>query len=187
MFAIKKLQENGVRQKPWTCKLSISEILTILIYFHQSRYRDFKTYYTKHIQKHYFSEFPNLLSYSRFIEQQYYALLPLYFYLQSFTPSLRGIYFVDSTPLRVCHIKREKQHKVFKNTAAKGKTSLGWFYGFKLHLIINDKGELVNLKLITGNTDDRAPLKELAKGLNGKLFGDKGYISAELTEELLGK
>ena len=97
-----------------------------------------------------------------------------------------GISFIDSTPLRSCHIKREKQHKVFKGIAQKGQCSLGWFYGFKLHLIINDKGEILDFIITPGNIDNRKPLSDmnLHKRIFGKLFGDKGYISKDLFEQL---
>ena len=61
---------------------------------------------------------------------------------------------------------------------------MGWFYGFKLHLIINECGELLAAQLTPGNVDDRQPVPGLAKRLTGKLFGDKGYISAKLFETL---
>ena len=61
---------------------------------------------------------------------------------------------------------------------------MDWFYGFKLHLVINDRGELLNVRLTPGNTDDRRPVPELVKGLFGKLFGDKGYVSQPLSEAL---
>ena len=97
-----------------------------------------------------------------------------------------GISFIDSTPIRSSHIKREKQHKTFKEFARKGKSTLGWFYGFKLHLIINDKGELLDFLLTPGSVDDRAPLKHMDfhKRIFGKLFGDRGYISKDLFEQL---
>jgi hypothetical protein len=97
-----------------------------------------------------------------------------------------GIYFIDSTPLRVCHIKREKQHKTFKGMAQKGQCSLDWFFGFKLHLVINDKGEILDFIITQGNIDDRKPLQDmnLHKNIFGKLYGDKGYISKDLFEKL---
>ena len=97
-----------------------------------------------------------------------------------------GISFIDSTPLRACHIRREKQNRVFKGLATKGQCSIGWFYGFKLHLIINDKGEILDFMLTQGNVDDREPLKNKSfhKKVFGKLFGDKGYISQTLFEQL---
>ncbi len=95
-----------------------------------------------------------------------------------------GIYFVDSTLLKACHIKREKQNKVFAGIAKKSKSTMGWFFGFKLHIVINDKGELMAFKITKGNVDDREPVPALAKGLVGKLIGDKGYVSSNLFLEL---
>ena len=93
---------------------------------------------------------------------------------------------MDSTSLRVCHNKRISQHKVFQNLAARGKTSVDWFFGFKLHLVVNDKGELLNFQVTPGNIDDRKPVPKLLQQLFGKVFADKGYISLKLTKDLLG-
>jgi transposase len=82
----------------------------------------------------------------------------------------------------VCHNLRISKHKVFAELAARGKTSTGWFYGFKLHLIINHLGELLDIKLTAGNVDDRKALKAMDTSLFGKLYGDKGYIAEWLTE-----
>lgn len=97
-----------------------------------------------------------------------------------------GISFVDSTPLRVCRNQRIHMHKVFKGLAARGKCSMGWFFGFKLHLICNEKGELLNFMFTPGDVDDRKPLEydSFVKEIYGKLVGDKGYISKKLFERL---
>ena len=95
-----------------------------------------------------------------------------------------GITFIDSTTLAVCKNPRIHCHKTFAGLAQRGKTSTGWFYGFKLHLIVNDRGELLDFVLTPGNVDDRTPVPRLARGLFGKLFGDKGYLSKALRDEL---
>ena len=164
--------------------LSLSEVMTIIIHFHQSEYRHFKAYYTKHVLVHLQSEFPKLVSYNRFVELMPGALLPLCLYLHTRFGAVTGISFVDSTPLVVCHNRRINRHRVFNGLAARGKTSMGWFYGFKLHLLVNDQGELLALCLTPGNIDDRKPVPHLARKLWGKLFGDKGYISQALFEHL---
>jgi len=165
--------------------LSASEIMTILIHFHQSGYRHFKGYYQQYVCQHLRAEFPALVSYHRFVELMPQALLPLCLYLYTRMGSVSGISFIDATPLPVCHNKRIAQHKVFAGLAARGKTSMGWFYGFKLHLVINDQGELLAFYITAGNVDDRKPVPRLAEGLFGKLFGDKGYISQRLFDELI--
>jgi hypothetical protein len=164
--------------------LSLSEVMTIIIHFHQSNYRHFKVYYTQHVMVHLRSEFPNLVSYNRFVELMPGALLPLTAYLRTHLAVATGIAFIDSTPLAVCHNRRIARHKVFDGLAARGKTSMGWFYGFKLHLIVNDQGELITFYLTPGNVDDRKPVPHMAKNLWGKLFGDKGYISQPLFDQL---
>lgn len=80
----------------------------------------------------------------------------------------------------VCHNRRIHSHKVFKQVARRGKTSMGWFYGFKLHLVVNDRGELLAFRITPGNVDDRQPVPDLTQGLTGKLIGDRGYISHRL-------
>ena len=180
----KRLLGNGEKQRERERSLSMSEIMTILIYFHQSHYRNFKAYYTEHVMKHLHKEFPTLVIYKRFVDYIPTALMPLSVYLRTACfGNCTGFSFVDSTALDVCHNRRIPQHRVFKGIAERGKNSMGWFFGFKLHLIVNDCGEILNMKLTPGNIDDRAPVPDLARGLFGKLIGDKGYISQALFEE----
>lgn len=165
-------------------QLCASEVMTILIHFHQSHYRTFKAYYTEHVQVHLSSEFPQLVSYQRFVALMPSVLVPLLAYLQSRYGACTGISFIDSTALEVCDPKRISQHRVFATDAKRGKTSMGWFYGFKLHLAVNDRGELLACCLTPGHVDDRAPVPRMVKRLRGKLFGNRGYISAPLTQLL---
>lgn len=115
------------------------------------------------------------------------VIVPLCFFLHTLKGKHTGIYFIDSTILKACHIKREKQHRVFEGLAAKAKSTMGWFFGFKLHLVVNDQGELMAFKVTAGNVDDRNPVLDLMQNLVGKVFGDKGYISKFLSEGLLEK
>lgn len=172
------------RKRGPKASLSTSEIITLLIHFHQRGYRDFKSYYQKHVQRYLQQEFPGLVSYSRFVELIPKVALTLCAYLQQRFGNCSGIAFVDSTPIAVCHNRRIKRHKVFKNLAAHGKSSMGWFYGFKLHLIVNEQGELLAVHLTPGNVDDRKPLPQMCSGLFGKRFGDKAYLSQALFEQL---
>jgi hypothetical protein len=180
-----RLLERGTKQRRRKGQLCESEIMTLLIYFHQMRYRDFKTYYTEYVQRHLKEEFPQLVSYNRFVELMPRVLVPLCAYLQSCFGRCSGISFVDSTPIAVCHNRRISQHKTFDGIAQRGKNSVDWFYGFKLHLVVNDRGELLACQLTPGNVDDRSPVPRLVKRLFGWLFGDKGYLSQPLVKELL--
>ena len=173
------------RRKP---SLHPSEIRTIIILFHMKGFRNFKTFYIAYVSKHLSSAFPKLPSYQRFVELKKSMSFPLYCYLFTQMGKTRGISFVDSTSIKVCHSKRIFQHKVFKGIAERGKTSVGWFYGFKLHLIINDRGELLTFALTAGNVDDRRPVPNLIEsGITGLLFGDRGYVSNDLFKKLLKK
>ena len=179
-----KLLESGDSQRHRKSTLTLSEVMTIIIWFQLSGYRTFKDYYQNEVSKHLRQEFPNLVSYNRFVELMPSTLLPLCCYLQTRKGKTAGIAFIDSLPLAVCHNRRIHSHKVFAHLAERGKSSVDWFYGFKLHLVVNDCGELLAFHLTAGNVDDRKPVPKLAKGLYGKLFGDRGYISKTLNEVL---
>ena len=160
-----------------------SEVMTILIAFHQSGYRTFKHFYLKRVCVYYRAAFPRLVSYSLFVQLKKEVLRLLTFYLSTHAGTCSGISFVDSTRLRVCDNKRILSHKVFAGrVSARGKTSMGWFYGFKLHVIINDTGDLLDVALTPGNIDDRRPLWGMNPDvpLHGSLYGDRGYISKDL-------
>ena len=182
-----QLIENGDKKRRRACRLTPSEIMTIIVHFHQSHYRDFKNYYLNYVSKALKAYFPELLSYSRFLDMTASVVIPMCAYLTSKLGKPTGIQFVDSTKIEVCHIIRAKRNKVFDGIACHGKGTMGWSFGFKLHLIINHLGEIVALKLTKGNEDDRKPVPEMAEGLWGKLYGDKGYISQALAGELFNK
>jgi hypothetical protein len=173
---------NKKRQKP--CRICLAEIMTILVLFHMSDYRTFKYFYLNCILKDLRSYFPNPVSYQRFVQLTEHALMPLTIFLNGLKGRETGIYYVDSTSIKVCHIKREKRHKVFKGLASKGKNSMGWFFGFKLHLITNNAGEIMACNLTKANTDDRKPVPSLVSNLEGWLFGDKGYLGQEFFTKL---
>src|SRR3989441_5823934 len=179
------LLTSGQRQRLRPTHLHPSEIMTIVILFHQSHYRTFKAYYTEYVQRHLCSEFPTLVSYGRFVELMPTVLVPLVAYLHTQLGQCSGISFIDSTPLAVCHNARIHSHRVFDGRAARGKTSVGWFYGFKLHLVVNDQGELVAFCLTPSNVDDRHPVPQQVKWLKGLLLGDKGSLSQPLAEQPL--
>ena len=181
------LIDDGIRKRNRESKLSISEIMTILIAFQTSGYRTFKAFY-RYVLEHHRPDFPALVSYDRFVYLIPRVVVPLFVYLQARgLDGPTGISFIDSTALKVCHNKRIRRNRVFKGLAQIGKTTMGWFFGFKLHLIINDRGGLLGYRLTAGNVDDRHVVDPMTAGLFGKLFGDKGYVSQRLFEKLLGK
>lgn len=172
------------KKKP---KMSNAEVITIMILFHLSGFRTFKHFYIYYVQKHMQQEFPQTVSYNRFTELMQSNIMALTMFEKTCAlGSCTGISFVDSTPIRVCGNKRIKRNKVFKDLATTGKSTMGWFHGFKLHLIINDKGEILSFCVTQANVDDREPLKNesFLKQIFGKLFGDKGYISEKLQQLL---
>jgi transposase len=177
--------EDGSKKRLGRGQLSISEIMTILVYFQQSGYRNFKAYYTEHVCQHLRSEFPKVVSYERFVALIPSVFGPLSAYLRSLYGHCHGISFIDSTAVRVCDNHRIHNHKVFAGVATRGKGSMGWFFGFKLHLVVNERGELLACQITPASTDDRKPVPELCKRLFGRLIADRGYISQALFEQLL--
>ena len=154
------VEDTGIKARRRTSTLSDSEVMAIMVLFHYKQFRNLKHFYLYYVRVHMKNEFPKTVSYNRFVELQQKPVLPSALFLKTrCSGGCTGISFIDSTPLRVCHNKREKQHKVFKGIAAKGQCSLGRFFGFKLHLIINDKGEILDFMLAQGNVDDRKPLR----------------------------
>lgn len=179
----RQLLTSSVKRRHRDSKLKLSEILTIVIAYPQSGRSCFKYFYLdlcargRHL-------FPGLTHYARFVRLIKRAFVPLVHLFQSLRGEVTEFLFIDATPLAVCHNKREKRHRVFQDLAAKGKTSVGFFFGFKLHALINTCGDIVRLHITPGNVDDRSPVREMMKGLHATLIADKGYISQSLFEDL---
>ncbi|MCC7452538.1 MAG: IS982 family transposase [Crocinitomix sp.] len=175
---------NTPKRKP---KMSDSEVITILVIFHGMQHRNLKHFYLNYVQKHLSHLFPSTVSYNRFVELSQQVNLPMTLFLKmQCLGNCSGISYADSTPVRVCKNKRIKRNKVFNGIATIGKSTMGWFYGFKLHLVVNEKGEILNFVITQGNVDDREPLKsqKFLEKIKGKLYADKGYISSKLTQLL---
>ena len=174
------------RQRPF-CRMALCEIMTILVTFQRIGALNFKSFYKEIIWQYHREAFPTLVSYARFVYVAPIAIIPLSlllkFRLEMSAPT--GVYAVDSTPLRVCHNLRIPRHRGFRNWAGRGKTSTGWFYGFKPRFVTNHQGELMNVFISAGNHDDRKPVLQLVQELKGKLLGDRGYIKKELAQQLL--
>jgi hypothetical protein len=142
-------------------------------------------FYLDYVKNYWREAFPGLPSYQRFVEWIPSTLIPLCVYLKNCFGSCTGIGFIDSTSLKVCHNRRIKRHKVFDGLASRGKTSVDWFFGFKLHLVVNELGQLLNVNLTPGNVDDRRPVLNLLQGLFGQIFAERGYVSQKLANQLL--
>lgn len=175
-------EEQGTPIKELQTHLSCSEILTILVMYHLSGYKNFEYYYKNQILGRNKKDFPKAVKYQTFlgyIPKCEQAILLWLVYMCS-KSKRTNMYIVDSKKLEVCHIKREKQNKVFHGVARKGKGSMGWFYGLKIHLVINNLGEIVSFALTSGNVADNNQdlLKYLFQKLEGIVIGDKGYKTA---------
>jgi hypothetical protein len=178
---------SAIKRRNRKSKMSQSEVITIMLLFHLKGYRCLKHFYLNHVCQHMQDDFPETVSYTRFVELQQKAIMPMVMFLQMHClGKCSGISFLDSTLIKVCHTKREKQNKVFKGIAEKGKGSMGWFFGFKLHIIINERGEIIDFLITKGNVDDRQPLKDKTfhNKVFGKIFADRGYIGKDLFEQL---
>jgi hypothetical protein len=165
--------------------LADSEIMTILVLYHSSQFKNFKTFYDSVVLALLRPAFPKAPCYGRFIALTSHVWVPLMVFLFSRMGRRTDIYYIDSTALAVCHNRRINRHKVFADLAARGKTSVDWFFGFKLHLVFNHERQIVALKLTPGNVNDTTPVRDLTHDLVGKLFGDKGYVSKDLAQSLL--
>ncbi|TDF42375.1 IS982 family transposase [Alteromonadaceae bacterium M269] len=178
------LIETGEKQRIKPSRLKSSEVMTLLIAFHHSGFRDFKTYYTQFVSRYWRVHFPDLVSYTRMLKLLQTVLPALCSYLKRRYAKSTGLAFVDSTTLKVCHNLRIPRHKVFDGIAERGKGTMGWFYGFKLHLVMNDEGGLLGVKVTKGNIDDRKPVLDMMDNVTGKVYADKGYVSANLKAQL---
>src|SRR5690348_7707305 len=161
-------------------KLSRAEMLFIMVLFHLSPFKHFKAFYRYGVGQQYRDCFGAIPHYDRFVSLMPRLFAPLMVLLHSLSGEHTGIYFADSSKLAVCHNRRIHRHRVFDGLAARGKTSMGWFYGLKLHFVINHKGQIMALKITSGNTADSAVLDEITQHLTGKAYADKGYISREV-------
>jgi hypothetical protein len=175
---------NAPKRKPLMSK---SEVITLMVMFHSGCFRNFKHFYEHYVKVHMKSEFPNTVSYNRFTELMQASVFPLAVFMKTCClGDCTGISFVDSTPIRVCKNKRIGRNRVFRGIAQVGKSSMGFFFGFKLHIIVNEKGDILNFVITQGNVDDREPLKNerFIESIKGKLYADKGYLSKELVNLL---
>jgi len=183
------IEDRSLGKRDRKAGLCNSEVITLMTAFHYGQFTNLKSFYVHFARPHLKDLFPGLVSYNRFVElQPRSAVLFMLYVKMNCLGECRGLSFIDSTHLKVCHNRRIHQHRVFDGHAERGQCSIGWFYGFKLHLIINDKGEILSFYLTKGNVDDRdwKHFSDMTKAIFGKLFGDKGYVSKALADLLWG-
>ena len=163
-------------------------MITIELLYQQSHCTNFKYFYINYLQL-YSTEFPVILSYNRFIELKRRMLVYLNLLIGWYCDNAQdtGVSYIDSTSIAVCHPKKINRNQVFSGLAKLGKSTKGWFYGFKLHLVINSCGEITGVSLTAGNADDRSVVDSVTKHITGLLFGDKGYIKQELFDQLYSR
>lgn len=185
----KRVQDRKLGKRNRAASLCESELISLMILFHTGQFSNLKSFYVHYAKPHLQDLFPGLTSYNRFVElQPRCAVAFMLFVKMRCLGKTRGINFIDSTHIKVCHNRRINQHRVFAGVAERGQCSIGWFYGFKLHLIINDSGEILSFYLTKGNVDDRnlRHMMDMTKDIFGKLYGDKGYISKAMADILWG-
>lgn len=168
------------------CQLHLSEILTITVYFHSSGFKTFKHYY-KFLERYHMKEFPTLISYNRFVEIKNNYAFELFVLSQLILADCDGLSYIDSTHLSVCHIKREYIHATFDGIASKSKSTMGWYFGFKLHMITNQYGHPISYELTRASVDDRQAPDRLFDKIFGELYGDKGYLGKPFIERMSEK
>ena len=178
-YESRKLLPSG-KQRNRDSHMSLSELLTIMIMYYTSYAKNFKYFYKTCIEYIHKDDFPKALSYNRFVELIPRLFMPLNILIHLLFGCDTGTYFIDATTIKACHNKRRYSNKVFSGFAKHSKSSMGYFYGFKLHVVINEKGEFIALKMTRGNVDDRIPVPELTKDLTGTIYADRGYIKQNL-------
>jgi len=171
--------------------ISLSEMMCIEALYHLSGYKCFQYYYHHAVEQGPLrSYFPSAPSYRRFVQLKPRILPLMILFVNSCRiGQLCGIYYADSTSLAVCHNRRINSNKVFKGKATRGKTSVGWFYGFKLFLVVNAFGEVIKVMFTAANLADNNihQMMKLFDKLKGWAFADKGFINGQATEQLLQK
>ena len=178
-----QLREKRPTREPGLCN---SEITAIWLLYFESKLKTFKDFYLNYLPG-FKPEFPKMPSYERFVILKQRVLGYLNSLLNSILESDEYCYFVDSTEMSVCRRTRASRNKVFGRKASLGKSSKGFFFGFKLHIVVNRSGELCGVSLSRGNVDDRVPVPKITSRLSGLLVGDKGYISKKLFKQLMDK
>lgn len=167
--------------------LSLAEWITLGLFRYALKMDDVKVYH-RHILSHYSQDFKSLPNYQNFNAQLNRATPYVIFLLQWLCHLQRKAavlpYLIDSTALPVCENTRIASHKVCEGFAGRGKTTTGWFYGFKLQTVCDSLARLISVLIVPGNTDDRKFIFKLFQDLKGLAIGDAGFVSRPIMQKL---
>lgn len=164
-----------------TRNLSLAELVTLVLFKQFTGHKTWKAFY-RYIKTYHSQDFPQLPEYQNFVGAMNalspYAMIMTtafcsFFRKQTKTQELK---IADSTKLAVCNIKREFSHKVCKGLARKSKSTMGWFYGFKLHIVCNQLMQILECTILTATVDDRAALELIWAHIFGLIVADAGYL-----------
>ena len=180
----KFLKQSSQSLRVRTAQLTISEICFIAIWYKCSYFNNFKAFFTwlKADKSYLFKYLPCNQRMIHLINRHELALHALHVALMKAQD--KQYLWIDSTTLPVCKNQRIQRHKSLAQIASRGKSSMGWFYGCKLHIAMNRHGEIACSALSNGHVADIKMVEQLVEGLEGKLYGDRGYISQELKSRL---
>lgn len=164
--------------------LSTTELVSLALFFQFTGHRSWRDFY-KYIKTHYRQDFPDLPSYRNFVAAMNalspYAVILLQAFCALFrqTTPATAAKFADSTNLPVCSIKREFSHQVMKLFATKSKTTMGWFYGLRLHVLCNELMQILECRITTATVGERAALESMWNYIFGLIVADAGYLGQE--------
>lgn len=181
---LKFLKQNQYFKRIRPSKLSLSEIIFIAIYYKSSQFNNFKAFFfsLKNHQRQWFKYLPCYQRMTHLISMHQLALHALHTDLMKDKQS--DYLWIDSTMLPVCKNQRITRHKSLSEIATRGKSSMGWFFGCKLHVAMNADGDMVSTELSNGHIADIKMVEDLVKGFKATVYADRGYISQSLKEKL---
>ena len=177
------IQESFYGKRGPKPKLSISEVVTLNIIRFYVRSADLKTFY-KLAKDRYSAEFPDLPNYENFLKATNKSFIAMILFLQFVLYLGRqkcrsGIHFIDSTSLQICKNYNIYRNKVGSGLANRGRSTKGWFFGFKLHGVCNKEGFMEDIMFSPGSPNDKNFLETMSKKIKGTLVCDAGYLVKE--------
>ena len=165
--------------------MSLADTLKLVLAYHSEvhQFKHFKAFH-QYVSQHQREQFPNLLSYSRTncLRCKVYQLLEALFGFNLGKPTADNL--IDSTRIPTTKRHRGKRKRKMLTKANFGYTWSGYYFGFKLHLIINSFGEIIRTEITPAKISDVSQVKKMCQGMTGNLYGDRGYVGKDLREEV---